>query len=992
MKVALRARNVYQKVTLTATAFVLAVASLTASVPFILFQNAGATSNVVYEGIPSSASAAYASLGYEATSTNEFGDLVQLSGSNRLLSDVTVNFTSWACQTGSWNTNDCVSADGATFTYPVTVNVYKAASATTVGALIATKTQTITAKYRPSSDPTHCTGADAGKWYDTASATCYNGISFDQSFDLSSLNKVVPDQIVVGVAFNTKDHGYAPTGVASPADSLNVSLPTTAPTTGTDVDSNSVFWSTSYSPNYTDGGAAGNGFRADSNWSPYHLGINVSANPVPTTSTCSTVPVQWSTNLTAWNSTPGLDDTRSAGHNVITGDGIHVYTDDATSNAKATGYLPVNYPLSSNGSQTIAQSIDWTQNSGTTGPGLQLVVDFNNDGTPDGTLVGESVYGNNWWLTNGSQQFVKDNAPQTGGGNGSNWFGTINDWLTSFPAAQVKYVGYSLGSGVHADGLLKSMTFGCTQYKFDGVAPATPTLTTPGNNTYSTTNDFYFKWSAVSDAAHYEIQYSTSPALNSNGSFQNVQWTGDYQQIQPTAPQARSVGASGTWYWQVRSVDAAGNTSAWTAPWKVTIDTVAPNAPTLNSPADGAVVPGATLTQSWNASSSSDVDHYIYESYNNSSATSLRWHEQFNASTLSKTATNVANATFWWRVKAVDAAGNQSAWSPLWKVTVDNNMPTIPTNLAWTNSDGTSVANGGSTHLYSGTASWQAASGSVDHYIYKYWNDISGSAYNGEANAWTTTTTGTSLSGVFNQGEGTHYFSIEAVDAAGHGLGFSGPFQITYNTDVTLAFDPVNGSTATPSITGTAFYAADNAPVANTPLTVTVNGQDYDTQTDGAGSWGITTNTLPNNTYVAVVKDNAGHQTNSDPFTIAVVNTTGNPGTTDNSGTGNTPATDGTTPAPTTASTNPNGGLPFTTFGTPQVLGDSTTNNSTTDPTGASDVKGTSTQKTLASALPDSSNGSVWGLAWYWWLLILAAIATIIWWIISAIRNRAATN
>lgn len=990
MKVALRARTVYQKVTLAATAFVLAVASLTASVPFILSQNASAASSVVYEGIPNPGSAAYASLGYEATSTNEFGDLVQLSGSNRLLSDVTVNFTSWACQTGSWSTNDCVSADGATFTHPVTVNVYKAGSGNTLGALLATKTQTITAKYRPSSDATHCTGADAGKWYDTASATCYNGISFNQSFDLSGLNKVVPDQIVVGVAFNTKDHGYAPTSVASPADSLNVSLPTSGPTTGTDVDSNSVFWSTSYSPNYTDGGAAGNGFRADSNWSPYHVGINVSANPVPTTSTCSTIPTQWSTNLTAWNSTPGLDDTRSAGHNAITGDGIHVYTDDATSNAKATGYLPVNYPLSGNGSQTIAQSMEWTQNSGTVAPGLQLVVDFNNDGVYDGILVGESVYGNNWWLTNGSQSFVKDAAPHTGGGNGSNWFGTINDWLTAFPAAQVKYVGYSLGSGVHADGLIKSMTFGCTQYRFDGVAPATPVLTTPGNNTYSTTNDFYFKWNAVSDASHYEIQYSTNPAVNGDGSFQNVQWTGDYQHIQPTAPQARSVGASGTWYWQVRSVDAAGNTSVWTTPWKVTIDTVAPDAPTLNSPANGAVVPGATLTQSWNASVSSDVDHYIYESYNNASATSLRWHELFSSSTLSKTATNVANSTFWWRVKAVDTAGNVSAWSPLWKVTVDNNMPTVPTNLSWTTSDGTSIANGGLTHLYGGIASWQASTGSVDHYVYKYWNNIPGNAYNSEANAWTTTTTSTSLPGVFNQGEGTHYFSIEAVNAAGHSLGFSGPFQVTYSTEVTLTVDPVNNSTNTPSVTGTAFYTADNAPLANTPLTVTVDGQDYSTQTDGTGTWGITTATLAPNTYTAVVKDGAGHQASSDPFTIAA----------DTSSTGTTDPTNGqtpnTTPAAVTVVTTPtantNGGLPFATFGTPQVLGDSTSNSST-DPTGASDVKGTSTQKnTLAAAIPDSSNGSVFGLAWYWWLLILAAIATVIWWIISAIRNRAATN
>lgn len=122
------------------------------------------------------------------------------------------------------------------------------------------------------------------------------------------------------------------------------------------------------------------------------------------------------------------------------------------------------------------------------------------------------------------------------------------------------------------------------------------------------------------------------------------------------------------------SVDNAGNVeSVKTSANQVKIDMTAPNTPTLISPANNAVVNGATLINDW--SDVADAHHYIYESYHNSTATSLRWHEEPTQS--KKSATNVANTTFWWRVKAVDAVGNQSAWSPLWKVTIDNNAPDV---------------------------------------------------------------------------------------------------------------------------------------------------------------------------------------------------------------------------------------------------------------------------------------------------------------------------
>lgn len=172
---------------------------------------------------------------------------------------------------------------------------------------------------------------------------------------------------------------------------------------------------------------------------------------------CSTIangPV--STNL---NDLWGNVDTRSAGHVEYVTGGLHVWTDDATSNAKVSEGIAANFPLKNTGALSLA----WT--GSTPPPGINLFVNFGADG--NGTLVYEAVYGQDLWLTNGSSAAVKAKAPVNGGGNGSQWHGTITQWLSVYPDAQVVGVAYSLGSGVKGDGVISSITAGCTKYTFD---------------------------------------------------------------------------------------------------------------------------------------------------------------------------------------------------------------------------------------------------------------------------------------------------------------------------------------------------------------------------------------------------------------------------------------------------------------------------------------------------------------------------------------------
>jgi hypothetical protein len=134
--------------------------------------------------------------------------------------------SSFACQTGGWNTSDCVTTPGATFSVPITFNVYTVAPGNAVGSLIATKTQTFNIPYRPSADATNCTGGNAGKWYD--GAACFNGKAGNITFTFAG--EALPNSAIFGITFDTSNYGYSPlVSSGNPTDSLNVA---TYPGTG----------------------------------------------------------------------------------------------------------------------------------------------------------------------------------------------------------------------------------------------------------------------------------------------------------------------------------------------------------------------------------------------------------------------------------------------------------------------------------------------------------------------------------------------------------------------------------------------------------------------------------------------------------------------------------------------------------------------------------------------------------------------------------------
>ena len=177
-----------------ATILVLAVGAVSAS-------SAAASAAVVYDNIATPQPSNVPSTGFEANSLRELGGQVQLAGTARQNPKVTALMSSWGCENGSWNTNDCSTSSGANFSVPITLNLYNVGPSNSVGSLIKSVTQTFQIPYRPSADNVNCTGADAGKWFD--GTACVNGLGAPITFNLAGQGVTLPNNVIVSLVYNT---------------------------------------------------------------------------------------------------------------------------------------------------------------------------------------------------------------------------------------------------------------------------------------------------------------------------------------------------------------------------------------------------------------------------------------------------------------------------------------------------------------------------------------------------------------------------------------------------------------------------------------------------------------------------------------------------------------------------------------------------------------------------------------------------------------------
>jgi hypothetical protein len=565
-------------------------------------------------------------------------------------------------------------------------------------------------------------------------------------------------------------------------------------------------------------------------------------------------------------------------------------------------------------------------------------------------------------------------------------------------------------------------------FTLDTTAPNVPTNGLPNGAYQNTASGWNYTWSdeSATGAVRYEYQASQTPALTS-GIWNSVA-NGNSSQNPLLTPQIPSVGTSdGTWYWQVRSIDAYGNTSAWSTIWNVTVDTIAPEAPVVTATDialnDSTNNPSVEIN--WTAPTGAvKYDYRVWTNIAGSGFTSEATAYPANNLTVNSRsgAFSVGEGTYYVQVRAYDAAGNVSDWSETFAVTYDNTAPTVSIDAVTPNA--------------------ATISGTVDEDA-TVEVTINGEVYTVESveGVWTMATP--------ELADGIYSVSVTATDAAKNE---TSPAVVTSlkidTTDPTVAIITEDALTSnqTPAITGT--YTSD--AYNDTIVTLSIDeGTALAVINNGDGTWSYTPATALDegaHTFVATASDAVGNSTVSNTVTLtidsiapelAIVATTSNGNTPTFSGSAELGAVlsvtfngvtteiennDGTwTFTSPTALENGTYAFSITAFdeaGNPTTLnsnvivavvapsttpiftvapaainpGAATVLGATTDnaaaESGTANVAGATDDKTAAAVDSEANQGTIFGIAWYWWILILAALASIGWFIAAAIRRR----
>jgi hypothetical protein len=204
----------------------------------------------------------------------EIGDAVTLASTSASLNNVVVMLDNWACEVGTGNGPNCVTADpGSTYPATLTFNIYDPANLVTP---IATDTQTFAIPYRPSADTVNCAAGkatwaagyetDGSQWYDPATKTCNWGQISPVTFNFSPQDITLPKNVVYGISYTPNT-----TSITDPSNYLNVVLSTepTDVTVGSDTNPGNLYMSL-----LTDGsGAAAAGSSGQVSCTPAEAGF-----------------------------------------------------------------------------------------------------------------------------------------------------------------------------------------------------------------------------------------------------------------------------------------------------------------------------------------------------------------------------------------------------------------------------------------------------------------------------------------------------------------------------------------------------------------------------------------------------------------------------------------------------------------------------------------------------------------------------------------------
>jgi len=190
-----------------------------------------------------------------------------------------------------------------------------------------------------------------------------------------------------------------------------------------------------------------------------------------------------------------------------------------------------------------------------------------------------------------------------------------------------------------------------------------PVLNSPLPNALISNNMPVLSWKNVINADTFNVQIANtstfaSPLPEGNG-VSGLSYT-----VASSLP-------DGKWYWRVQARNAFGTTGAWSTARYFTVDTTAPAVPVLKLPVNGST-PVGVPTFTWNKSLT--AIRYQFE-YNTSTDPDTFVYRTGELTAVTHKPVNMVMTPYYWFVRAKDTAGNWSAWSAPFTVTV---LPLVP--------------------------------------------------------------------------------------------------------------------------------------------------------------------------------------------------------------------------------------------------------------------------------------------------------------------------
>ncbi|MBI5805925.1 Ig-like domain-containing protein [candidate division TA06 bacterium] len=248
----------------------------------------------------------------------------------------------------------------------------------------------------------------------------------------------------------------------------------------------------------------------------------------------------------------------------------------------------------------------------------------------------------------------------------------------SLPLSIIRAGAYGVNNVIYFfGGFDKGMNAQCDSvWQYHPLAPNFPPLIRPLNNALINNQSPVFYWGEVPAADGYRIQVSSDPTFMTIDIADYTSYSGT-----DTSLGGVTLSPAGDFYWRVKTYDwAVPDSSSWSPVRRLTLDLTPPSTPYPATPSDGWHTNNPSVNFSWSVVTDAKWYRFQVDTLSDYSFSNLI----INDSTLTSAGTTIdlsaygyTNARFFWRVEAIDSAGNVSGYHSYPSFTLDMAAPSL---------------------------------------------------------------------------------------------------------------------------------------------------------------------------------------------------------------------------------------------------------------------------------------------------------------------------